>query len=75
VTNNNDVWGAGPGSAKEGEHVFVLIGRSVPVVLRKLPDDTEYQLVGACFCDGFKKGQALKRRDEKIASVEEIVLR
>lgn len=75
VTDNNDVWGAAPSHAKDGDHVFVLIGCSVPVVLRKLPEKAEYQLVGECFCDGFTRGEALKRRDENMVNIEGIVLR
>jgi hypothetical protein len=75
VTDNDDVWGAGPSGAQLRDQVYVLIGCSVPVVLRKLPDNAEYQLVGGCFCDGFMTGAALERRDEDAANVQEIMLR
>jgi hypothetical protein len=68
VTENAKVLGAAPTSAEEQDQVFVLLGCSVPVVLRRLQEG-EYTLVGECYCHGMMDGEA-----EKDADVRDIVL-
>jgi hypothetical protein len=69
VTENAVIQGAAPSSAKPQDQVFVLVGCSVPVVLRHLSGNG-YELVGECYCQGVMDGEA-----EKNANVRNIVLR
>jgi hypothetical protein len=74
VSDNANVWGAAPESALPDDEIFVLMGCSVPVVLRKLTD-REYRLVGECFCYGYMDGEAWRTSEGKELDVQEIVLR
>lgn len=74
VMDDADVWGAAPDHATEGDSVFVIIGCSVPVVLRKLNHGAEYRLVGECYCEGFMKGEALVGWEENAIDVNDIWL-
>lgn len=62
--------GMAPGAARKGDVVFVLVGCSVPVVLRRSDGDEAYVVVGECFLPGFMKGEAFADG----AQAKEIVL-
>ena len=51
--------GFGPGKVAIGDSVFVLLGGSVPYLLRQACDENEYSLVGECYVEGLMKGEAL----------------
>lgn len=74
VTEDGAIWGAAPSNTVPGDQVFVLLGCSVPVVLR-WSSDNEYRLVGECYCHGMMDGEALRLGDERSSSVRDIVLR
>ncbi len=69
VTENVVIRGAAPSSAEPEHEVFVLLGCSVPVVLRHLSGN-KYALVGECYCQGVMDGEA-----EKNANMRNILLR
>ena len=63
--------GLGPGGLHEGDVVAVLLGCSVPVILRKSffpphidPRLTRYDLVGEAYIYGFMDGEALETRED-----------
>ena len=51
-------FGLGPAAARAGDVVFVIIGCTVPVVLRPTELD-RWQLVGCCYMQGYMEGEAL----------------
>jgi hypothetical protein len=55
--------GIGPETMQPGDRVHILLGCSVPVVLRWLGDTSYYHLVGECYVDGVMDGEAC--RDEQ----------
>jgi hypothetical protein len=67
----------GPEGAVEGDEVYVLIGCSVPVVLRKdlKSDNCESILMGECYVKGFMDGEALFANMNKKWDIEDITLR
>ncbi|KAK4940531.1 hypothetical protein LTR10_019405 [Elasticomyces elasticus] len=69
------LWGATPNNAMIGDCVFVVLGCSVPVVLRKLSRPGEYRFIGEGYFDDFMDGEALKLRDQGISPVSELNLR
>ena len=49
--------GLAPQVAQPGDHVCVLLGCSIPMLLRPAPN-LQYQVVGACFIYGLMQGEA-----------------
>ncbi len=74
VTTENEI-GAAPEEAENGDLVCVLVGCSVPVVLRKLPGTDEYEFIGECYFHGFMDGEAIALRDKGVLESRNFVLR
>ena len=66
--------GAAPDEAQKGDMVYVLMGCSVPVVLRKTARPDEYEFVGECYLHGFMDGEALAMRDGDRVTAHEFKL-
>ena len=61
--------GLAPSVAREGDLFCVLLGSSVPVLLRIV--ESHYVLVGECFVLGFMDGEALQDVDDGNAVLQE----
>ncbi|OCL04967.1 HET-domain-containing protein [Glonium stellatum] len=64
--------GLAPSEAKSEDIVCILLGASVPFILR--PKENAFRLIGQCYVQGAMKGEALKRfnkttSDEKVSCV------
>lgn len=59
ITTDQGHIGMAPRGAMKGDVVAVLIGCSVPVILRKPTGEQEYEVVGEAFMPGFMKGEAI----------------
>ena len=55
---------AAPEEAEVGDAVFVLIGCSVPVCLRRDTASKKWRLVGECYVYGCMNGEAIGQRGE-----------
>ena len=63
--------GAVPNQAVQGDVVCILLGCSVPVVLRGTDKAAKWEFVGECYWHGFMDGEALRLRDgEKVTARE-----
>lgn len=63
--------GAAAEQTQKGDMIYVLMGCSVPVVLRKTARPSEFQFVGECYWHGFMDGEALAMRDgDKVTAHE-----
>lgn len=51
--------GMAPRAARKGDLICVVLGYSVPAVLRRR-DDSTFEFVGECYMQGFMEGQALQ---------------
>lgn len=66
VTDENHI-GIGPGDMEPGDSVNILLGCSVPVVLREIMGELSYyRLIGDCYVDGMMDGEAC--RDAPVLS-------
>lgn len=67
VVTNQGYLGMASSVAGTGDVIVVLVGCSVPVVLRRVKDKGEYMVVGECFMPDFMAGEVLdggrERRD------------
>lgn len=52
--------GLGPRSMQVGDEVWLICDAKVPFVLRPLPNDTKYSLMGESYLHGFMHGEMLK---------------
>lgn len=66
--------GAAPEETQKGDVVCVLMGCSVPVILRQTADPDEYEFVGECYFHGFMDGEALAMRDGESITAKEFKL-
>lgn len=50
--------GTSPADVKPDDKICVLLGGEAPFILRQLPDDSSYQVVGPCYLHGIMFGEA-----------------
>lgn len=67
--------GVSSGDVQPGDVVAVILGCSVPVVLRKVLDVEEYVFIGECYMDGCMRGEAMEILDNGGFKLHEFVLR
>lgn len=70
--------GLAPANAQDGDHVCVLLGCSVPVLLRPLKSriGPVYELIGECFLFGFMDGEAVTGEGaKKLEQMKEFILK
>lgn len=58
ITTDQGHMGMAPRQAMKGDAIAVLIGCSVPVILRRFAGKEEYEVIGEAFMPGFMKGEA-----------------
>jgi hypothetical protein len=80
VTRDNEWKGLAPSAAEVGDHICILYGCSVPVVLRPTVGTDErvtYQLIGECYVHGMMDGEAVEGvvDDENDRRVKDFELR
>ncbi|KAI1422877.1 heterokaryon incompatibility protein-domain-containing protein [Xylaria sp. FL1777] len=56
-------------NTRTGDRVVILLGASMPCVLRQRPDGG-YTIVGQCIVDGVMKGEAVKRGLQRVQDIE-----
>lgn len=64
----NDMLGLGPAEASPGDHVFVLGGLQVPLVLRQVQE--HFIIIGACYLHGIMDGQVLGWKESQICDID-----
>jgi hypothetical protein len=72
----NGYFGLAPQAARQGDIISILLGCSVPAILR--PDDRErggcYRLVGECYVHGIMNGEAMKWLGNDSYRLEEFTI-
>jgi hypothetical protein len=75
ATTGENMVGLVPPGAKIGDHICILYGCSVPVVLRKQWDNEEgqyWQLVGDVYVDGIMEGEAISGASQEMLDKMEV---
>lgn len=71
-------FGLVPAVSEVGNEVWVLIGASMPVVLKKCKDVEDgqelFEVVGECYVEGFMSGEAVNSVEKGDTKLEDIVL-
>jgi hypothetical protein len=52
ITTNNAYIGMGPRIVRKGGQICVLLGYSIPLLLRKGEENSSYHVIGECYLDG-----------------------
>jgi hypothetical protein len=64
--------GLAPSGTRVGDHLCLLLGASVPFILRRAGD--RFSLVGSVYCHGFMKGEVFKRLQQEQKQPEWLCL-
>ncbi|KAI1322124.1 heterokaryon incompatibility protein-domain-containing protein [Xylariaceae sp. FL0255] len=68
--NNADLLGWFPMDTKKGDEVVVLLGASMPCVIRRMgPLSSFYSLIGPCYIDGVMDGELVKKGMRELQDV------
>lgn len=74
VTLATGHFGLAPYVVKPDDLVFVVMGCSMPVVLRPVEGTSSYTVVGECYVEGFAKGEAMAGLDEGKYELQTLTL-
>lgn len=55
--------GLGPPLCRKGDHIFVVAGCGMPLVLRKVEGSGFWEYIGDCYMDGVMRGEQFRRQD------------
>lgn len=75
VTTSSGHFSLAPVTVKPSDQIFVILGCSVPVVLRPCGVNDGYEVVGECYVEGFMHGECIKDVDAGSRELQDIVLR
>jgi len=60
--------------ARKGDQIWVLLGCSVPVVLRRCDSKQSYEVVGECYIEDYMKGEIIEDLRGGTANLEDVHL-
>jgi hypothetical protein len=63
-----------PCRARKGDQVWVLLGCSIPLVLRPWEHKDEFQVIGECYLHGYMNGEVQEEIRSGKVKVEDIHL-
>ncbi|KAF7863137.1 hypothetical protein EAF04_007220 [Stromatinia cepivora] len=73
MTTNRKLIGMVPCRARKGDQVWILLGCSIPLILRKWENREGYQVIGECYLHGYMNGEIQDEVTNGIRRVEEII--
>lgn len=75
MTTTSGHIGLAPDNAFPGDKIFVIVGCSMPTILRRDSTDNRYhRVVGECYVDGFMTGEAMTALDNGKYQLQDLVL-
>jgi hypothetical protein len=74
VTTATGHFGFAPSSVRPGDSVSVILGCSIPVILRPADPNGCYEVVGECYVEGFMKGEYITDVENRKRKAQDIVL-
>jgi hypothetical protein len=66
---------SGPGALQQGDAIFALQGSRWPVVLRRIGEVNERQLLGVAYVNGITNGEAAEKYEDAIKSLMTFIIR
>lgn len=67
MKDKDTIFGLAPNPAQPGDLICILLGCSVPVVLRKVDEHAgfaQYKMIGGCYAHGYMDGEAITKMKE-----------
>jgi hypothetical protein len=74
MTTDKGHIGMVPSRARKGDQVWVLLGCSIPLILRKWENKHGFQVIGECYLHGDMNGEVQEEIKSGKLNVEEIHL-
>jgi hypothetical protein len=74
MTTNSGNIGVVSGRAQKGDQIWVLLGCSVPVVLRKRDGEQSCEVIGECYLQGYMQGEIMEELRKGAVNIEEVRL-
>ncbi|KAF7936570.1 uncharacterized protein EAE97_007936 [Botrytis byssoidea] len=74
MTTNQGLIGMVSCRARKSDQVWILLGCSIPLILRKWEDNEGYQVIGECYLHGYMSGEIQEEVSSGIRTVEDVCL-
>ncbi|KAH7359696.1 heterokaryon incompatibility protein-domain-containing protein [Pyrenochaeta sp. MPI-SDFR-AT-0127] len=74
ITLTTGHFGLAPNITQPDDEIYVLLGCSLPVVLRKMAESSHYKVIGECYVEGFSNGEAVSGLDDGTYQLRDIAL-
>lgn len=74
MTTDQGFIGMVPCRARKSDQVWILLGCSIPLILRKWEDKKGYQVIGECYLHGYMSGKIQKEVISGIRIIEDVCL-
>lgn len=74
ITTNKGRIGMAPCRVRKGDQVCVLLGCSMPLILRQSKVESQYGVIGECYLHRFMNGEALEELDSGKLKIKEFQL-
>lgn len=74
ITTKKGQLGMGPCRAQKGDRICVLLGCSIPLVLRPREGKSSYEVIGECYLHGYMNGEVLGELDGENIKIAEFEL-
>ncbi|TGO46901.1 hypothetical protein BCON_0302g00080 [Botryotinia convoluta] len=74
MTTDQGLIGMVPCRARKSDQVWILLGCSIPLILRKWEDNKGYQVIGECYLHGYMSGEIQEEVNSGIRMVEDVCL-
>jgi hypothetical protein len=74
MTTNRGLIGMAPCRVEKGDQICVLLGCSIPMILRKRTGREFYEVIGECYLHGYMNGEIMKEVEGGETKVEKLQL-
>ncbi|KAH7399094.1 heterokaryon incompatibility protein-domain-containing protein [Phaeosphaeria sp. MPI-PUGE-AT-0046c] len=63
-----------PSTVRPGDPIYIILGCSIPVILRASGSNGYHEVVGECYVEGFMKGECVAGAESGKRELQEIIL-
>jgi len=74
ITTASSHFGIAPSIVQPDDSIFIILGCSIPMILRHVHGNGYYEVVGECYVEGFTKGECMTDLDNGKHEIQDIIL-
>jgi hypothetical protein len=74
ITLTTGHFGLAPGTIQPDDVVYVILGCSLPVVLRPMPGSSNFKVIGECYVEGYARGEGIALLDEGKLQLQKLII-